>query len=796
MMRAPLVPITLGFLFGIAVHPLQQAPPVLLLGLGLLAAVLALRPTSERRLRLAAVVLCWGCLGWLRAEAWSLHPDAGLYAVLSEEPQPITLHAVVVNDPAGLFDPEEPSRQVCVLRLLQTRGAEGWRPAFGRVRATLHTDDPVLVYGDEVVVEGEWMRVPSPGNPGQYDWRAALARQRIHGLLRVKPFDGLAVLTHGQGSWVMAAVTRLRRRWERLIRTHFSPRDAGLLLGLLLGQRVALEERLKDAFVETGTIHLLVISGFNVGLIAVLLELIFRVLGLPWRLRLAGSAVLLGGYCLLTGLQPPVVRATLMAWVVLGAYAMDRVISWPNTLAAASLLILWVNPTQLFDPSFQLSFGAVASLLLFTSSWSAWLDLRLGWMPAWLRRYVTLSLSATGAVWAGLAPVLAWYFHLVAPVSVLANLLLAPLMSALVSVGTAALMIGTCIGAAVGWSAGLLHLLLEATRRCVAWCHAIPGGYWFVPHPSVWWLAGYYLLVALTLLRRRLRWSHGHMAIGWAIGLLLWAGSSVILHAQRSRQLTVDVMDVGHGDSILVRTPGGQAILVDAGSQEAGRYQVIPFLRYAGITSLDALVLTHTDEDHLGGAIPLLQQITVKQLLTNGVRGDTMSARQVRALASARGIPETVLAAGMTLEGDPRAVIQALHPPAGLVPGVAPKSNDNSVVLRVAKGNVSILLTGDIEEEGLPWLLRANAALLHASVLKVPHHGSRLGRAGAEFFRAVSPRVAMLSVGRAHHLPARETLEALRHIGAHLYSTRDDGAIHMQTDGEHLYVRGFRDTVK
>ncbi|OGX29291.1 MAG: DNA internalization-related competence protein ComEC/Rec2 [Omnitrophica WOR_2 bacterium RIFCSPHIGHO2_02_FULL_67_20] len=741
------------------------------------------------------------------------------------------LHGVVVDDPVELFEPGEaystedvearigPDRQVCVVALRHRKASQDWQPIAGRVRATIHSPRQLVRYGDEVVVEGQWSRVPAPGNPGQYDWQAALARKRIHGLLRVRPFDGVAVLRGRQGNPVLAAVFRLRERWERLIRAHFNARDAGLLLGLLLGQRAEIDEELKEAFVNTGTVHLLVISGFNVGLIALLFEGLFRLLGLPWRWRLLCSAAGLGIFCLLTGVQPPVARATLMAWVVLGSLALDRTISWPNTLAAAALAILWVNPTQLFEPSFQLSFGAVLSLLVFAPRAYAWLDRALGrlrpdWshhLPArlrraakrrfavsepgqvvgWLRRYAAASLSGTAAVWVGLSPALAWYFHLLSPVSILANLIVGPLMSLLVVAGTAALAASTVFDPILRWAHGPLTLLLEATVRSVLALQSLPGGHWAVPAPSGAALAGYYALIGVSVAHDRLCLRRGRVLAAWALGLTVWLWSLVALRAMESRWLRVDVLDVGHGDSILVRLPSGGTVLVDAGTEEAGRFNVLPALRAAGVTSLDALVLTHPDEDHIGGAIPLLEELPVRRLLTNGVADDTMSARRVRRLAGSRGIPETALAAGARVTLDDGAVLDVLHPPPGLVPGAPPPSNDNSLVLKVTKGSVSVLLTGDIEEIGVPVLLDRSRDL-HAAVLKVPHHGSRLGRSGDELIRAVRPRLAVLSVGRVHHLPAAETLDTLRRHSVRVLSTRDAGAVQLRTDGERLEVRTFR----
>lgn len=822
--QAPLVPVTAAFLSGILLGTYARLPPIRFIVTGIVSAGVALWWRRRTRSGIVALLLLWVCLGALRMAAWERHPDTGLRALLSEEPQPVQLHGLVLDDPVELFEPGEshtvegddaavdPARQVCVVALRHRKTAQAWQSIEGRVRATIMSPRTLVRYGDEVLVEGQWSLVPAPGNPGQYDWRASLARKRIHGLLRVRPYDGLVVLRsghhrgargvpnarafgrHGQGNPTLAAIFRLRERWVRLIQRYFDPQEAGLLLALLLGERTTIDERLKDAFVETGTVHLLVVSGFNVGLIAGLLELLFRLAGFPRRLRLILCAASLAGYGCVTGWQPPVARATLMAWIVLGALALDRVVPWLNTLAAAALAIVWVNPTQLFDPGFQLSFGAVLSLLAFAGRWQAALASRCPRLaPAWLRRYLCLSVSATAAVWVGLSPVLAWYFHLVCPVSMLANVLIAPLMSALVSAGTAVLLLSTVLEGIARWSHGALSLLLRATIASVSWCHGLPGGSWYVAHPSAWLLIGYYGLLALSGLRARLRWSPARLLIVWLTGATVWAWSAAAIRAGQSRWLRVDVIDVGHGDSLLVRTPQGHAMLVDAGSQEAGRFRVLPFLRHEGVTTLDGFVLTHTDEDHLGGALPLLGAMRVRRLLTNGARGGTMTARRVRSLAAKQGIPESVVAAGMTIDAGSGVEIDVLHPPKGGVPGIRPDSNDQCLVLGLTKGTRRLLLTGDIEEAGLPWLLRSGAGL-RADVLKVPHHGSRLGEVGGRFFQAARPAIAVLSVGRAHHLPAPETLEALRQAGAVVYSTREHGLISLRTDGVRLEVRTFKDT--
>jgi competence protein ComEC len=819
-MPAPLVPVTIAFLLGILLGEHRLVPDTWLLVMGAAASMVALLSCRHRRISGSAIALLWVTLGALRLAAWSAHPDHGLRTRLTDEPGPVRVHAIVDSDPVGVFDPAEPHRAAAVLRLLHADAGAGWQPLSGRVRASFRgltpagSDPAPLAYGDELLAEGEWFRVPPPGNAGEYDWRSALERARIHGLLRVRPFDGLAILGRGRGSPVLGAVFSLRERWERILDRAFSSRDAGLLRSLLLGERGPLDEHLRQAFIDTGTVHLLVVSGFNVGLMALVLEWCFRLFGLPWRIRLAASAAGLGVFCILTGLQPPVARATLMAWVVLGALALDRSISWPNALAAAALVILWVNPTQLFEPSFQLSFGAMLSLLIAAPPIYVWLEsvlsgsrhlpgfagserpLRgaptaIGPVVGWLRRYASASLAATIAIWVGLSPVLAWYFHLVSPVSMLANLVLAPLVSILVMAGTAALLAATVMADVMRWMSPPLAWLVDLTLRSVTALQSIPGGHWAVAAPSGGALAGYYVLAGVSAARRRLHWSRGRVVTAWALSLTVWLWSVVAAQHARARWLLVDVLDVGHGDSILVRLPSGGTVLVDAGTDEAARFNILPALRAAGVTSLDALVLTHPDEDHIGGAPALLEHLAVRRLLTNGVQDDTMSARRVRRLAETRRIPETVLTAGMRVQIGRVASFDVLHPPAGLVEGADPPSNDNSLVLGVRKGSVGMLLTGDLEEAGVPVLLDG-AGEVQAAVFKVPHHGSRLGRAGEDLLDAVRPRLAVLSVGRLHHLPAAETLAALARHEVPVLSTRDAGTVQIRTDGTRLDVRTFK----
>ena len=738
------------------------------------------------------LILLWVSLGAIRMAGWAAHPDTALQRLVPAHPAPVQVVGVVMDDPAIVADGSGGSDegQHATLALQAARWQDRWHALHGRVRLVLRGPHPVVRYGDEVLASGSWAHPPAAGNPGQYDVRAALARQRVHAVFDVGPAEALIVRRRGRGSVLRLAVSRVRHQAEQWLRARFSPRDAGLLLGLLLGSRAELDDAVREGFQVTGTMHLLVISGSHVGLIAVGLELLLRLCGIPWRARLFATALGLGGYCLLTGLSPPVLRATAMGWALLAALALDRAILWGNVLAAAALILLWMNPAQLFDPSFQLSFGAVWSLIALAPSVTRALARGIAWLrPAGLRRALALCAGATTAVWIGLLPLLAWYFSLVAPIALPANVLVTPLISLAVMLGSGGVLLAAIAEPLATWTIAPLHAVLELTLRVVGACQALPGGWWVVGRPAPGWCVAYYGALASGI------WLRGRAVparrIGWLAAALL-IGATVVWAGHRawtSRWLRVDVIDVGHGDSILVRA-GGAAVLIDAGTEAAGRWRVVPFLRHEGVGRLEAVIVTHPDADHVGGVVPVLRAVRVGRVLTNGTADDTMAVRRVHEALRARRIPQHTVHAGMSWRyGD--VTVDVLHPPASLVAGVESHANDNSIVVRVTKGQIRMVLTGDLEEFGAPVLLAAGRAL-SADVLQIPHHGSRLGPWTAALLDAVRPRVALLSAGRRPGLPAAATLDVYARRRVPVLSTAADGAIHLRTDGRRLDIRTHR----
>ena len=188
-MRAPLLPITIAFLLGIWLAALVPCSLAGLMGLGLVSACIVCQRWLKRRWRWAALLALWLCLGALRLDVWRSHPAMRLAARLTEQPQPVRLHGIIRDDPVDFFGPHGRNGQTCILEVLHRRAETTWEPLSGRLRATIPFGMRRLLYGDEALIDGQWSAVPAVSNSGQYDWAAALARQRITGLLQVKPTD-------------------------------------------------------------------------------------------------------------------------------------------------------------------------------------------------------------------------------------------------------------------------------------------------------------------------------------------------------------------------------------------------------------------------------------------------------------------------------------------------------------------------------------------------------------------------------------------------------------------------------
>ena len=639
------------------------------------------------------------------------------------------------------------------------------------------------------------------GNPGLRDDRLALARRGIHLFASVK--SGALVEVVRTGTWWEERAAGIRAFARRAVNQavgRWSEQSAAIVIAILIGDRAGLTSDVERRLQEAGTYHVIAISGGNIAILAGFLLGVCRLLEVRTRTAACGTIVVLVAYANLVGGGASVVRATLMGVTWLVALAFDLRGSPLNALLAAGCAILCATPLALYDVAFALTFGATLGILVASRALAAWMPRQF-----WLRAPAALLLASASAELA-LLPVGAYAFSRVTFAGLVLNFFAIPLMATAQLAGTFVLplsIIDSRLAALAGWVAHFGAAGLVSTASLV---DLMPALTWRVPAPPLAIIALYYSaflawFVATRAIRRRW-WRLARAARVMAVAMIavsaiwiLWSPVSRLRGARATGLLRLSVLDVGQADSMLVRFPDAQTMLVDAGGSRAGGTfdiggrVIAPVLWNHDVFRLDRFVLSHGDPDHLGGALALLRAFPIGEIWEGIDVPRDAGLQQFHREAGARRIPDRQVHAGeRVLLGGTE--ITVWHPPP---PDWERQKirNDDSIVMDIRFGDVSLLLTADIGMDvERPLARRLRVAPL--CVMKVPHHGSSASSAPA-LLAAVHPGLAIFTVGPASIGTAAQNAVIARYaaVGAQVLRTADDGAVEIETDGREVRVTTF-----
>jgi len=742
---------------GIAVSTWVRPPPVADAGVGAIAVAGALVSRDLRRLALTAAALALLGLWW-----GTLRNDALERSVLAERLGRTAPARVVVTGPV--------SRTAFAVRT----PAEAVRFGVTSIRERVLLElPPERAPPQGAVLELRARPVAPRGPETGFDERGWLARRGVHVVLRGD--DGWRIV--GRRGGIGGVGDRLRAHVEATLARGATGERRRLLTGIVLGEDSGIDRELRDAFQASGLQHLLAVSGQNVAIVAVGVVMAARIVGLG---RLVGEALailVVLAYALAVGWQPSVVRAAVagtlasLAWIV--ARPRDR---WHALAVGALVLLAWM-PQSALEPGFQLSFAAVAAIFLVLPRMSGVPDAYPVPRGFW---DVLVVAVACGLV---TAPIVWLHFGRVALWTVPANIAAEPAMPPLISLSLAAAAVEPVLpGAAtsLAWLAGWCAWWLAFVARVVSsWPSAQ------VSSPAAIVIAA--LLVGAVVLVRRLPRYRRRDAVAALVSLGLTV-SAVACALSPSPSWTaptglrVTFLDVGQGDSALVEAPGA-AVLVDEGPPEA---DVTGQLRRLGVRSLTAIVLTHPQRDHIGGAPRIVDGLDVGAVAEPGIQAPSPDREAVLAAARRLGVPVVVVHSGDVFELG-KLELRILWPDDPGLPSEDP--NQHAVVALASYGKTDVLLTADAESD-----VTSRLHLRPVEVLKVAHHGSE-DPGLPDLLGVLRPRVAVISVG-AHNdydHPRPETLAALAaQPGLRTLRTDVNGRIVVESDGRTLSVRSER----
>ena len=798
-MKRPLLIVGVLYVLGILVCGAAPIPVRWLLGVAFACVLGAVCWPGGRPVLLGAGIFL---AGWANhsLHTQALSPD-DLRRILGGEPALCSLRGIVRETPTlrvFIHDERESWRAMARIDVtgVSTNHA-AWQPAAGIVAVTTPGTLTNVFGGEEVEIAGVIAPPRIAAAEGTFDYRAFLKELGIYYHLRAGSEQDWRVLRSPARP---PLADRFRTWGRRALAAGLPVEDESLRLewALTLGWKTALTEEVAEPFMRAATYHIFAVDGLRMAIVFGIFFALFRAARMPRAICAVLLVPLIWFYVALTGWPASAIRATVMLTVVIGGWVLKRPPELLNSLFAAALVILVWEPQQLYQAGFQLSFLVVLSMILLLPPLrrgGEWLmasdpllpeELQPRWRRTFRRplRYVGDLFLSSFAAWLGSLPLVAYYFHLVTPVSTPANLVAVPLCGFVLISNLASLMLSGWFPAAAelfnhaGW------FLMEGIRVTSQWFAAWPGAWRYAAAPSRFTTALFYtvLLAAATgwlFLPQARRWKFAALAfaLGCWIGQCWWDAAATVV--------TVLPLNGGHGE--LCQAAYGRANwLVDCGSTNAVHFLTLPFLQASGVNRLDNLVLTHGDVRHVGGAEITARLFAPRDVWISPVRFRSPPYRQ------AIGFFQTPSNWLHTVSANiPLGPWQVLHPQADDRFSLA---DDNALVLRGDFPGVRLLLLSDLGRPGQNALLeRTNDLRADIVVTGIPSGSEALGD---NFLEAVKPKVIIVadsdypSVERARP----ELRERLAQRGVPVFYTRNCGAVTLEMRGKSCVVRAMDGT--
>jgi competence protein ComEC len=769
-------------------------------------------------------------LGYLSIQPWVFPTFPSNHVIHFMDTHPWKITGVIVTS-----DARQLNRQKCILRTEFLESKSKSFPVKGRIRLTVSGDAPDLSTGDRIVFLGRIRSIRNFSNPGGFDYQRYMVFKKVWGSAYVSAYK-LNLIEKNVGKGVGAIISGARHRISNLIDQIGDKEQQGVLKALIVGDRNAISPELRTSFNRVGAGHLLAISGLHIGIIATASFLFFKWILSHIRFFLLNAwtkkgAVILSivpvlVYGLLSGMSPSTQRAVIMVIVFLMAFLFEREHDLINTLAMAAMMILIIHPPSVFSISFQFSFAAVLAIIYGLSKlpqlWPSDQNRtrKQKWLKATIKLYYFFMTSFFAVL--GTLPLVMHYFNQVSLVGIPANVIFIPLIGfVVVPLGIMAVFLYplTVSGALVCLKAGsaVLEYVIKIINLISGWTYAaiktVTPNYLeiFCFYILFWALLNLKSLqigtpFALSKDRSSPSKNSIQKPVVMVVLLTVLMFSADVGYWTYQRywrdDLRVTMIDVGHGNASLLEFPYGYNMLIDGGGFsdnrvfDVGASIVAPFLWQKKIRSIDSIVLSHPNSDHLNGLIYIAENFHVKNVWTNHDTANTFGYQMFMEAINKNNIQMPAYNKITGIHDINGVHIEVLYPPVDFIERKEIETwrnlNNNSLVLKVSFGGVSFLFPGDIKARAEYELASMVGSKLKSTILLAPHHGSKTSNT-EPFLEKVTPEVVVISsrwksrFGFPHPL----VLKRYKATGCRVLETAQNGAVSMRTDGRTLTIRPY-----
>jgi competence protein ComEC len=638
--------------------------------------------------------------------------------------------------------------------------------------------------GNKIFLTGTFQKGRERRNPAEFDYDQFLKSQGISGLFISYDTDSINI-TDNRKRQFESELFWIRKQIDNLIHNLHSSETAGLLRGLLLADRSEIDYDTKSAFINSGVIHILAVSGLHVGYVLVIFIFLFGRFGIYTRSILTIIGLLT--FMFITGIPPSVFRATLMAVLLIIAFLFNRSTNLINSIAIAAVIILLLNPAEVFNPGFQLSFSAVLSIGIiypYIQNLISKLKLKHRWIE-----YILLFLGVSISAQLGTLPFTLVYFSKLSVIALLTNLFVIPVVGVIISVAFITILIGSFAPWIGIYFASANDLISNIMMNFISYTGTLDISFLWIRDYTIYDALIFYfglgfLLVFLKLIEKTY--------LKFIIILLMFI--SIFVYSEfdnkvllEDKKFYVMMIDVGQGDALLIKFPNGKTALIDAGEAnpfiDNGEKIITPLLDYFGIDIIDYGFISHLDLDHYGGFVSLIYNNKINEVY-RPLPDSSSKSRRLEKFLAAKNVKTNIYDRTSLKIGNVEMFI--LNNPYDYSYRSF-SGNNKSGILKLVYGKTSFLFMGDAEFPAENYLLSNFSGMLDSDVLKVGHHGSPTGSSQA-FINLVSPKISLISAGIKNKFshPAESVLKILSSVNSDIYRTDLLGAVLLQSDGEEI----------
>ncbi|MEW6651976.1 MAG: DNA internalization-related competence protein ComEC/Rec2 [Bacteroidota bacterium] len=645
-----------------------------------------------------------------------------------------------------------------------------------------------LKVGNYIMLTGIVSRAKNSRNPFEFDYEKYLSDRGISMLATAYKASNIEVIDKSY-SWFNNSVFEIRKMLDNKITLLHNETTRGLLRGLILADRSGIDYYTNVDFMNAGVVHVLSVSGLHVGYIVLIFLFLFNRFNLYWRAGL--TIVCLFAYMIITGSEAPVFRSTVMASIILATPFLGRDTNGYNTLSFAALIILLLNPLELFNPSFQLSFSAILALIMLFPIIKNYVD-GLNITNQFLK-YFLMFLGSTLIAQIGTLPFTLVYFGKISVTSLAANFIVIPLSGVIVGLGIVSIILSpVSIWAAEIYSSCnefLTYLLFYTVKFFGNPEYSIINIRQFTLYDSILFYITFGILFGLWKYFQNYKAKLAFLILVISIFSIAIRFDNEELLAKN--KLTVISIDVGQGDSFLIAFPNGKTALIDAGEAtkhfDNGRRVIIPLLEKLGVDKIDYAFISHIDSDHYMGILELIKKNKIGVLYKP--LPDTLKQNDVdfERILKRNLIPIKYYADESLNVGNTKLFFLTTNSK------LYNSSNDRSGVIKLVYGKSSILFTGDVGVEVEKDFVNRYGKFLNADVLKIAHHGSK-SSSSWEFLNTVKPSYALISAGIMNKFrhPSKIVLDRLSNLRVNVLRTDKLGASILSSDGTKIEIIDWR----